>query len=505
MYVTITVKNQGKSRAHNIELKFGIDTIHQFNTIVTELDVGNTTTNTFMWMPLYPSFTVQASADTSGKIREISETNNFLSKKVTATKVVPSADLVVETIACIPSMPVIGEQASVRITVKNRGTGTAAASYATVNFEGKTVEDIFIDKLGAGATLSKDIIIPLQGLAYKDAYRVEVVLDKENIVPETDEFNNRKELQFSISAPDLVIQSAQWTPDVPAAGNIVTFDLIVKNQGDLTAGVTYISYYIDQVFMGKHRIESMETGAAVHMSFPWTAQKGSFQFTAFIDEASTVNEKDESNNTKIIVLPAPDISVDLLTWCPGVPEEFTPITFTARVRNHGISRAPVTALACSYDGAEPIFFETGEIGPGETVSVVFTYAFVSGDHTLKLTADGYNTITENNETNNEITAGFNALSLSGTAVPDSTNTANVTSTTAPVKTAAAKTPAPLKTAPPTNASQDITSNITDSPPEWQTILQNKLLIIGVAAAGVAAIGILLFLRMRAKKKQSQAE
>jgi subtilase family serine protease len=332
------------------------------------------------------------------------------------------------------------------------------------------------------------------------------VLDKENIVPETNEFNNRKELLFSISAPDLIIQSVHWTPDVPSAGNRVTFDLVVKNQGNLTAGVTYVSYYIDQVFMGKHRIETMEPGAAVQMSFPWTAQKGDFQFTAFIDEDNAVNEKDESNNTKIIVLPAPDISVNMLTWCPGVPEEFTPITFTARIMNHGRAKSAVTALACSYDGAAPIFIETGEIGPGGTVSVVFTYAFVSGDHTLKLTADGYNAITENNETNNEITAGFNALSLSGTAVPISENVtaAKTTKTTIPAKTTT-KTPSPLKTAPAVKASQAITSNITDSPPAWQTILQNKLLIIGVAAAGIGAIGVLLFLRMRAKKRQSQAE
>jgi subtilase family serine protease len=256
--------------------------------------------------------------------------------------------------------------------------------------------------------------------------------------------------------------------------------------------------------MGKHRIEDIAPGTTVTRSFTWAASKESFVFTAIIDEDNQSTESDESNNTRTVVLPAPDLIIDSLTWWPENPTEIVPVSFTASIRNRGYGRSSGTLLSCSIDGAAPTSLETGEISPGGTSTVIFTYSFVPGEHTIRLMADSNDAIAESNESNNEKTIKFSVQSPTRGVLPSTAPSANGTSgkQPAPGPTVTVKTSENL-TAPNKNLIQkpitDIAANITAPPPGWPGILQNLWFIIGFGGLGIGSIGVLLFFRKKARK------
>jgi subtilase family serine protease len=502
---SVIVKNQGKCASSATELKFVIDAANFFSAVIPELPAGASTTAIFNWMTQSYSHSIKVSIDEANLIKESIESNNTMTKTVISIKLAPSADLIVEKFTYSPAKPIIGESITFTLGVKNQGSGKATPSYAGIYIDGKLMDETYINELEAGATLTKDIIIPLQGLTFKDTYIAKVSLDDHNSVYETNDLNNQKEISFSIVAPDLIIQTVRWSPEAPAAGNTVTFDVTAKNRGDLKAGATNISYYVDNVFMGKHRIEGIEPGTTATRSFTWAAQKDSFLFTAVIDEAGEISEKDESNNSRTVTLPAPDLLIDSITWSPENPAEIIPVTFTAVIRNRGYARSAGTLLSCYYDSAAPISLETGEISPGGTATVVFTYSFVSGEHTLRLIADVNDTIAESDEANNEKTVRFSVQPRPSSVPASSANSSLKAGVKTPAPTLAAAgnisqaSPLLNKTPAPTPA-KDVTANITASPPKWQSIIQSKLFIIGFGIGGVGVIAILLLLRKKASKK-----
>ncbi len=494
---TITVKNQGKCDSEATELKFGIDTIYQYISNIPELSVNGTTTLTFMWTTLYESHTIKAAIDQDNVVKESNESNNTLTKTITSARVTPTADLAPVAITCYPTKPVIGETITLTLEMKNQGTGRAAPSYALIYIDDSPVDSVYVDELEAGAVLTRAVTLPLEGLAFKDAYNVRVLLDSNNNVAESDESNNEKQISFSVYASDLVVQAIRWSPEIPAAGDTVTFDVTVKNRGDLKAGSTYISYYVNKVFMGRHLIEDIEPGSTVTRSFPWISPQGSLVFTAVLDETGDINESDEANNTKTLFLPAPDLLIGSISWTPANPAEFSPAAFTVVIKNRGQGPAPKTLLSCYIDSAAPLSLETGEISPGGSVEVNFMRAFASGEHTIRAIADGNDAIIENDKANNEKTVKFLVYSRPVRALPSAPE--SPAPGPADMETTGEDLILQNQTPAATNPT-DIAPAITAQPTGWQGMLQNRWLIMGVAAIGIGAIGVLLLIRRKARQK-----
>jgi subtilase family serine protease len=502
---TITVKNQGKCEAGPAQLKFGIDTIYQFTSNIPELSVNGTSTVTFMWITLYESHTVEAAIDQDNVVKESNESNNTLAKTIKSVRVTPSADLTLVAITCSPARPVIDGTVTLTLEIKNQGTGRAAPSSALIYIDDSPVDSVYIDEMEAGAALSKDATLSLKGLPFQDKYNVRVRLDGTDLVAETDETNNEKQIDFSVFAPDLCIQAIRWSPEIPAAGDTVNFDVTVKNRGDLEAGSCYISYYVNKVFMGRHLVENIEPGATVTRPFSWAAQQDSLIFTAVIDEDGEINESDESNNTKTVSLPAPDILIDAVTWTPAYPAEFSQVTFTAVIKNQGHGPAPKTSLPCYIDGAAILSLETDEISPGGSAKVSFSRVLASGEHTIRITADGDDAITETDETNNEKTLILLVQSRPASTSSAATGSGNITAPGSPVPGSnstgtTGEKPASQNNTPAQLPGQEVAAQITAPPSGWQGVLQNRWLIMGIAALGIGAIGVLLLIRRKGHRK-----
>jgi subtilase family serine protease len=499
----VTVKNQGKGSSNVADIKLDIDNnFYIFNSKIAALSVNETGTAVFSWAPRNYTHTVRVTVNSAAIIKESSEANNTSTKTLTSTKPVPTADLVILSMACSPAAPLPAGDARLAVIVKNQGTGGAGASTAALYLDAAAVNTVYVKALGAGETAALDIPISLAGLAFKNVYKVKVEMDCNFVVFETNELNNSMEISVSPVAPDLVIRSIKWTPEAPAFGEPVTFNVTVANIGDAVSPGASVSYSVDGMPMGRHFIASLEPGAAAARSFTWTSQKQPFVFTAVADEADEIKERNESNNRRSVALPAPDLVIDAVTWSPE-PAEFNPSTFNIIVKNRGYGPAPATFLSCRIDGAAPALLETPGIDPGLAVTVKFTNTFAAGEHTVTLYADINDTASESDETNNEKTLKLTARAFIKPAPPATTNpAANTTAAaaTAPVKTSSSPTTAANVIAPSQPAPQDVSANISAPPPKWQAFLLNKVLIFGVAAVGIGCIGALLVLRKKAKKK-----
>jgi hypothetical protein len=275
----------------------------------------------------------------------------------------------------------------------------------------------------------------------------------------------------------------------------------VKNRGDLKAGSTYISYYVDGSFQGRHSIEDIEAGGTATRSFIWATSTADFTFTAVIDEDGEINESNEMNNARTVVIPAPDLFIEAITWSPHSPVEFSPVSFQAVIGNQGRGPADHTLLSYSIDDAATATVATGEIAPGGTVTVIFSNTFTSGQHAIRLTADWDDAITESDETNNEKTIDIPVLLFPESSPPPApeSSTANAT-TPEPAVTADGVNNLSSQNASVTQTPEtDVSSNISAAPSGWQGLLLNRWLLIGVAVLGIGTIGGLLLFRKKAKK------
>jgi hypothetical protein len=236
----------------------------------------------------------------------------------------------------------------------------------------------------------------------------------------------------------------------------------------------------------------------------WSGNKAAGSVdTLIIDEAGQVTESNKANNARAVTLPAPDLLIDSITLSPESPVELVPVSFTATVRNRGFGQAAGTQAACYIDGAALAPLDTGEISAAGTATVFFTYAFAPGEHSIRLAADGGDTLAESSESNNEKIIKFSVQSRVKSASANTTPSANNTAPKPPAPAAAVPVKASenvtgqMKTAAP-KAVNDIAGNITAPPPKWQSIVQSKWFIIGFGVVGVSAIGVLLLLRKKTK-------
>src|SRR4030042_1292117 len=68
---------------------------------------------------------------------------------------------------------------------------------------------------------------------------------------------------YAAGGPDLVIESITWSPQTPAIGNLMTFTVKVKNQGDDLAGRSRILFFIDNDIADSAFIAQVYPGGAV--------------------------------------------------------------------------------------------------------------------------------------------------------------------------------------------------------------------------------------------------
>nr|WP_208329395.1 discoidin domain-containing protein [Streptomyces sp. 846.5] len=200
--------------------------------------------------------------------------------------------------------------------------------------------------------------------------------------------------------PDLVVSSSSWTPTSPVETDPVTVSATVANTGTAASGATNVNFYLGSTKVGTAAVGALAAGASSSVSANiGTQTAGSYALTAKVDEANSVIELNEGNNsytnpTSLVVAPvqSSDLVASSVSSSPGTPSAGNTVTFSVTLKNqgtvatasgaHGITltlldsnNSVVKTLTGSYSGS---------LAPGATGAPVSmgTWTAVNGKYTL---------------------------------------------------------------------------------------------------------------------------
>ncbi len=398
---SVTVKNRGNYRAGGSNVDFYIDGYSRGYRFVMSTEPGATVNQTFIWTALPGSHSVSAFADILRQAKESDETNN----EKTVTYATAAPDLIIDSITWSPKNPSENTMITLKVTIKNQGSGKAEYSLVDYYVDGIYRDSAHIGQLDIGAKTTTTI----DWITRAKPHTFEAIADAGNRVIESDETNNTKSIDMPTPSPDLVIQDITWSPSSPLILHRMTFTVTFKNQGKSTSGICYLYLYIDNAYKYTHFLTPIAPGATETRTTSWTAKKASHEIRAVIDEENYINESNEDNNTKSKKVscshpsPSSDLIIEDITWSPEYPSTGDVVTFTITIKNLSKSQASSFHLAFYSEDSLLATAYANQIQPDTTSTSTFTWEAQPGLHAIKTVVDIYDSIYETNESNNEKT------------------------------------------------------------------------------------------------------
>lgn len=392
---------------------------------------------------------VGAIVDGAGLVSEDDEANNSL--VASATLEVAEAelpDLAPTSLSFSPSSVESGQQVTVSDTVTNLGLGDAGSFQVGIYLSsdpeitsGDTLIGLrSVPELGAGelSFLSAALTVPANLAA--GSWYVGALADVGGSRLESDEFNNSLAASGELFVtnpprPDLIVTAFSFAPSQVDAGQSLSVDETVANQGLVAAGPFRVGVYLsedtdvttDDRLIGFRSVAGLDVGASSVASAPLTVPSdtpgGVYFVGAIADHEGGVLEEDEDNNVvvalgtvEVFVPPMPDLSPVAVTFGPTALEAGQDVTVVERVRNAGVVDAmnvrvgvylspnPIVSTSDVLLGSRTI----ASLSPGsesESVSVYSLPAGLStGSWTLAVIADDLDALPEPNEGDNLLLA-----------------------------------------------------------------------------------------------------
>ena len=203
--------------------------------------------------------------------------------------------------------------------------------------------------------------------------------------------------------PDLTVTGVSWSPSAPIETDTVTLSATVRNGGTADSPASNVNFYLGSAKVGTATVGTLAAGATSTVSASIGARDaGSYAVTAKVDEANTVVELDDANNsftgsTNLVVAPVStsDLLPGAVSWSPGNPSAGNTVTFSVSIKNQGsIASASgshgITLVVKDANGAT-VTTKTGSysgtIAAGATTSPVSlgTWTAVNGKYTVTTT------------------------------------------------------------------------------------------------------------------------
>ncbi len=142
--------------------------------------------------------------------------------------------------------------------------------------------------------------------------------------------------------PDLTVAGSSWSPASPVETDSITASAIVKNAGNASSGATNVNFYLGTTKVGTASVGGLAAGASTTVSANiGTQTAGTYPLTAKVDEANSVIEQNDGNNsytnpTNLVVRPVQSSDlVGSVAWTPGNPAAGTTVAFMVTVKNQG--------------------------------------------------------------------------------------------------------------------------------------------------------------------------
>ncbi|MEV6011031.1 discoidin domain-containing protein [Streptomyces sp. NPDC051976] len=141
--------------------------------------------------------------------------------------------------------------------------------------------------------------------------------------------------------PDLTVSSLTSSPAAPIETDPITLSATVKNIGTNASTATDVNFYLGTTKVGTASVGALAAGASSTVTAAVGAKDAAtYQVTAKVDEANTVVEQNETNNSataSLVVKPVDtsDLVASPTAWSPGNPSAGQNVTFTVAIKNQG--------------------------------------------------------------------------------------------------------------------------------------------------------------------------
>jgi hypothetical protein len=199
--------------------------------------------------------------------------------------------------------------------------------------------------------------------------------------------------------PDLTVTGSSWTPTSPVETDAITASATVRNAGTASSGATNVNLYLGTTMVGTASVGTLAVGASTTVSANiGTQAAGTYQLTAKVDEANSVIELNDGNNsytnpTSLVVAPvqSSDLVASSVAWTPGTPQAGNTVTFTVTVKNQGTMATAsgthaVTLTLLNSNGATVTTLNgsfSGTLATGATTNVTMgAWTAVNGKYSV---------------------------------------------------------------------------------------------------------------------------
>lgn len=305
---------------NNLKCTWGIDGTIIGQKTFAHLNANATTGLTFEWTATAGNHTAWFELDPDHLLGDTNYSNNRIEKTFSIGSVTPTGkpNLTVSAVYN-PSSVTNGANITFTVTVTNIGNAPAAPSKVGFYVFGGLEGEYDVSALNQGQ--KKNITINWIANCNQpcNAY-INIKADSTNLIDESNE-NDNDWIKFWICdcasnyKPNMTV-SANYSPAVPKKGDKVTFNIIVKNEGNQESPRVYLGIYLFGNYLYSLEVEPMPKNSQKTFTYDWTAdcsQPCHAVIDLFIDNQNEAEESNENDNhwTK-------DISCDCLSSIPPI-------------------------------------------------------------------------------------------------------------------------------------------------------------------------------------------
>ncbi|GIF09330.1 discoidin domain-containing protein [Actinoplanes siamensis] len=200
--------------------------------------------------------------------------------------------------------------------------------------------------------------------------------------------------------PDLTVTGLSFSPASPVETDAITLSGTVRNAGTAASPASSINFYLGTAKAGTATVGALAAGASTTVTASIGARDaGTYALSAKVDEADTVIETNDANNsytnpTNLVVAPvsSSDLVASAVSWSPGNPSAGQTVSFSATLKNQGTAAtgsgahtvtvtvlngsATVRTFTGSYTGTLAAGASSPPIGLG-------TWTAVNGKYTVR--------------------------------------------------------------------------------------------------------------------------
>jgi hypothetical protein len=208
-----------------------------------------------------------------------------------------------------------------------------------------------------------------------------------NIVPDYIDLEEDNEL---MQKPDLELRSI-----IVSKNEEYEINVIIANLGGDARNVT-VSLEVNQDEVGSKAISFLKSGETTTLTFPWTPIPGSHNLTAVVDSDERIDELDEDNNVKSMIVSVEMPDMELRSIIVSKNEEYE---INVIIANLGGDAKDIN-VSLQINKSEIDSKIIPLLRSNETTVLEFLWVPVSGAHNLTVAIDPNEIIEEINEDNN---------------------------------------------------------------------------------------------------------